>query len=98
MVTLCALLVAMAGGPAQADGLVVHEWGTFTCFVGSGSKAAPIQIDVGADLPSFVLTRPAFAGQTGALELERVIDKVRGCGVLKQQRGQAISRDFAALR
>jgi hypothetical protein len=42
--------------------------------------------------------RPAFAGQTGALELERVIDKVRNCGVLKQQRGAAISADFAKLR
>ena len=49
MSTLCALLVAMAGASAKPDGLVVHEWGTFTCFVGRESKATPIQIDIGAD-------------------------------------------------
>lgn len=42
--------------------------------------------------------RPSFAGRAGALELERVIEKVNACGVLRQERGAAISRDFAALR
>lgn len=41
--------------------------------------------------------RGPFAGKTGALELERVIDRVRDCGVLKSQRGAAISKDFGKL-
>ncbi len=59
---MLSLLAAMLTSVSDPTELVVHEWGTFTCFVDRGSKALPIQIDVAADLPSFVLTRPRFAG------------------------------------
>lgn len=42
--------------------------------------------------------RPRFAGKPGALELERTIERVRNCGVLADQRGKAISAEFAKLR
>ncbi|MCK9541206.1 MAG: M1 family metallopeptidase [Novosphingobium sp.] len=41
---------------------------------------------------------PRFAGKSGELELARVIDRVRNCGVLKEQRGTRISADFARLK
>lgn len=42
--------------------------------------------------------RPRFAGRPGALELERVIERVRNCGILRDQRGAEINADFARLR
>jgi hypothetical protein len=42
--------------------------------------------------------RPRFAGKPGALELERTIERVRNCGVLADQRGKALTADFARLR
>ncbi len=42
--------------------------------------------------------RPRFKGRTGELGLERAIARVRNCGVLRDQRGAAISADFAALK
>lgn len=41
--------------------------------------------------------RPRFAGKSGALELERAIERVRNCGVLKQQRGPAMVRALRRL-
>jgi aminopeptidase N len=42
--------------------------------------------------------RPRFAGKPGALELERTIERVRNCGVLRDQRGKTINAEFARLR
>jgi aminopeptidase N len=42
--------------------------------------------------------RPRFAGKPGALELERAIERVRNCGVLKDQRGKQVNRDYARLK
>ena len=42
--------------------------------------------------------RPSFAGKPGALELERVIEQVRDCGMLRDARGAGISREFAQLK
>lgn len=42
--------------------------------------------------------RPRFKGKTGELELERTIERVRSCGMLKQARGAEASRVIAALR
>ena len=42
--------------------------------------------------------RPRFKGRTGELGLERAIARVRNCGVLRDQRGTAISADFAVLK
>ncbi len=41
--------------------------------------------------------RPRFAGKSGALELERAIERVRNCGVLKQQRGRAMAQALRKL-
>jgi len=42
--------------------------------------------------------RPRFAGRPGALELERAIEKVRNCGILKDRLGRAFSDSLARLR
>lgn len=42
--------------------------------------------------------RPKLAGKTGALELERTIERVRSCGVLKDARGAEASAELARLR
>jgi len=42
--------------------------------------------------------RPRFAGKTGELELERVIERIRNCGRLREARGSEISREFARLK
>jgi len=42
--------------------------------------------------------RPRFAGTPAAIELERVIERVRDCGVLAHERGAEISADFADLK
>jgi aminopeptidase N len=44
------------------------------------------------------LLRPRMTGKTGALELERTIERVRSCGVLKDARGREVSRDIAKLK
>ena len=44
------------------------------------------------------LLRPKLAGKTGALELERTIEKVRSCGVLKDARGAELSAALARIR
>ena len=42
--------------------------------------------------------RPRLAGKSAELELERTIERVRSCGVLKQARGAEASRQIARLR
>jgi hypothetical protein len=42
--------------------------------------------------------RPRFAGKTGELELERTIERVRNCGMLKDARRAEVSKAIAALR
>jgi aminopeptidase N len=42
--------------------------------------------------------RPKLAGKSAELELERTIERVRSCGVLKQARGAEASRQIARLR
>lgn len=42
--------------------------------------------------------RPRFASGSGAIELERSIEKVRNCGVLDRELGNTISEEFADLR
>ncbi|MFA7603595.1 MAG: M1 family metallopeptidase [Novosphingobium sp.] len=42
--------------------------------------------------------RPRFAGRPGALELERTIERVRNCGILRDRRGDEINVDFARLK
>jgi aminopeptidase N len=42
--------------------------------------------------------RPRFAGKTGALEMERTIERVRACGMLKDARSAEVSREVAKLR
>jgi len=44
------------------------------------------------------LMRPKLAGKTGALELERTIERVRSCGKLKDARSAEVSRAFARLK
>jgi hypothetical protein len=41
--------------------------------------------------------RPRFATSSAVVELERVIEDVRNCGVLQKERGAEISQDFADL-
>ena len=40
------------------------------------------------------LLRPRLAGKTGALALERTIERVRSCGILKDARGAELSAAF----
>jgi aminopeptidase N len=42
--------------------------------------------------------RPRFTGKPGALELERTIERVRNCGILRDKRGDEISAEFARLK
>jgi aminopeptidase N len=44
------------------------------------------------------LLRPRLKGKTGALELERTIERVRSCGVLKEARGAELSAELAKVR
>ena len=44
------------------------------------------------------LLRPRLAGKTGALEVERTVERVRSCGVLKGKRGAELSAALAAIR
>jgi hypothetical protein len=46
-----------AGTPAAGDGLIVHEWGTFTSFSGSDGVRLEFRPLVDEDLPPFVLDR-----------------------------------------
>ncbi|MEY4953591.1 MAG: hypothetical protein RL299_2015 [Pseudomonadota bacterium] len=45
-----------------------------------------------------VLLRPKLKGKTGALALERTIERVRSCGVLKEARGAELSAELAKIR
>jgi len=42
--------------------------------------------------------RPHFANNSGALELDRAIERVQDCAVLKDQRGAALSAELAAVK
>ena len=42
--------------------------------------------------------RPRLAGKTGALALERTVERVRSCGVLKDARGAELSAEFAKVK
>jgi hypothetical protein len=42
--------------------------------------------------------RANFAGKSGALELERTIERVRSCGKLKDARGKALTTAIAKLK
>ena len=42
--------------------------------------------------------RPHFANNSGALELDRAIERVQDCAVLKDQRGAALSAELAAMK
>jgi hypothetical protein len=42
--------------------------------------------------------RPKLAGKTGALSLERTVERVRSCGVLKDARGAELSAEFAKVK
>lgn len=53
---LTLLLLAASPTTARADGLVVHEWGTFTNFSGSDGVHLDFRPLVGEDLPRFVYT------------------------------------------
>ena len=44
------------------------------------------------------LLRPKLAGKTGALELERTVERVRSCGLLKQARGAELSAALARTK
>ena len=46
----------------------------------------------------FEALRPRFAGRSGALELERTIERVRDCGVLKDARGAELSAAVAKIK
>ena len=50
--------------PAQPMGkLMVHEWGTFTGFAGSDGVHLPFNVNIGSDLPAFVMNRKTHAEQ-----------------------------------
>ena len=42
--------------------------------------------------------RPKLAGKTGALDLERTVERVRSCGVLKEARGAELSAEFKKIK
>ncbi|MCC6924462.1 M1 family metallopeptidase [Novosphingobium sp.] len=44
------------------------------------------------------LLRPKLKGRTGALELERTVERVRSCGVLKDKRGAEFSAELAKVK
>jgi hypothetical protein len=44
------------------------------------------------------LLRSKLKGKTGALELERTVERVRSCGILKEARGAELSAELAKIR
>jgi Peptidase family M1 domain/Peptidase M1 N-terminal domain/ERAP1-like C-terminal domain len=44
------------------------------------------------------LLRPKLAGKTGALDLERTVERVRSCGVLKAARAAEVSAEMAKIK
>jgi hypothetical protein len=46
---------------AKSEGLIVHEWGTFTSFSGPSGDIKPFEIEIGESLPDFVQGRVAGA-------------------------------------
>jgi len=44
------------------------------------------------------LLRPKLKGKTGALELERTVERVRSCGILKEARGAELSAELAKIK
>lgn len=44
------------------------------------------------------LLRPKLAGKTGALELERTVERIRSCGILKDARSAELSKVVAKLK
>ncbi|WP_333838544.1 M1 family metallopeptidase [Novosphingobium sp.] len=46
----------------------------------------------------FAALRPRFANKSGALELERTIERVKSCAVLKDQRAGALSAELAKVK
>lgn len=78
---------ADAAPPAEpAEGrLVVHEWGTFTGFAGSDGVHVPFGIDVGSELPPFVLNRQTQTTRQG-VKLSMGFLLRKGDGVYALQR------------
>src|SRR5579872_2196639 len=56
-VTVGAETVNRATAQPAGDGLIVHEWGTFTSFSGSDGVRLEFRPLVDEDLPAFVLDR-----------------------------------------
>ena len=52
----------------------------------------------GASADEFDGLRAKFAGKSGALELERTIERVRACGKLKELRGADLTAAIAKLK
>ena len=76
--------VAPSTRPA-ADKLIVHEWGTFTGFAGSDGVHLPFGIDVGSELPPFVLNRREQAERQN-VKFNPWGDFTKGGGVFALQR------------
>jgi hypothetical protein len=53
----------------KAEGLTVHEWGTFTSFSGPTGDLVPFNINLGENLPDFVLARTGGDGWASVREV-----------------------------
>jgi len=49
-------------------------------------------------VPAIEALRPRFANNAGALELERAIERVKSCAVLKDARAEALSAELAKVK
>lgn len=72
MSRLLATLLCLCSTPAVADGLVLHEWGTFTAIAGADGRAELWQPLAGpSDLPDFVYDRTEQPDGVREVEVSR---------------------------
>ena len=75
LLVLLGIITPAAALAAEPSGkLVVHEWGTFTGLSTSHGEHLPFRNDIGAGLPSFVLTRLEQAQRLNPPPLHELLD------------------------
>ena len=81
---------------ANYDKLSASGGGIFFAARLPGMVGGYCSVEKADEIAAFL--RPKLAGKTGALELERTVERVRSCGVLKDARGGEISAELAKVK
>lgn len=80
---------------ANKDTLLGGNNGIFAASRVAGMVGGFCSVDRSAEIAAML--RPLLAGKTGALSLERTVERMRSCGILKDKRAGELSAAFAAL-